>query len=528
MAYQALARKWRPRTFSQMVGQEHVVKALTHALERDRTHHAYLFTGTRGVGKTSLARILAKALNCENRQTFDPCCACSACTEIDEGRFMDLIEVDAASRTKVEDTRDLLENVQYLPNKGRYKIYLIDEVHMLTGHSFNALLKTLEEPPEHVKFLLATTDPQKIPVTVLSRCLQFNLKRMLPEQIAGQMAYVLEQENIAFETEALRALSIAADGSMRDGLSLLDQAIVHGAGDVRSEAVYAMLGAVPREPIFNLLRALADNDGPMALARVAALDEHALDFADVLQQLLLVLHHVALAQHWPDTARADEHAEVLQELARRLTPEDVQLYYQIGLLCRRDLPYAPDPRSGFEMALLRMLTFQPVAKATSRDAGMPVTPQAAVVAAAPAAVQCPQAPPSPLRPTDAQPQNWLQIIQTMGLAGMTHQLASNCLLHEVTEQACTLLLDAGHQHLRTGQVVNNLQKALQAYFGRPIKLVIQESAGGMQETPALHLARAKAERQRAAEQEIEEDGTVAAFKELLDAKVLHDFTQPLD
>ncbi len=359
MAYQALARKWRPRNFSEVVGQEHVVKALTHALEFDRLHHAYLFTGTRGVGKTTLARILAKAMNCEARQGYNPCGECLICREVDEGRFVDLIEVDAASRTKVEDTRDLLENVQYAPSQGRYKVYLIDEVHMLSGHSFNALLKTLEEPPPHVKFLLATTDPQKIPVTVLSRCLQFKLKRLSSEQIRAQMEAILQQEGVAFDQNAIRSLARAADGSMRDGLSLLDQAIVHGGGQLEDGLVSAMLGTVSRKPLFGLLDALANSDAPALLQAIEELAARAPNFADVLQQLLIVLHHAALAQWIPDAVRHDDDAERILEFSKRLNPEDLQLFYQIGLVGQRDLPLAPEPRGGFEMVMLRMLAFRP-------------------------------------------------------------------------------------------------------------------------------------------------------------------------
>ncbi|QSA98361.1 DNA polymerase III subunit gamma/tau [Methylococcus sp. EFPC2] len=380
MAYQALARKWRPRKFSEVVGQEHVVRALTHALEFDRMHHAYLFTGTRGVGKTTLARILAKAINCESRQGFDPCGECLICREVDEGRFVDLIEVDAASRTKVEDTRDLLENVQYAPAQGRFKIYLIDEVHMLSGHSFNALLKTLEEPPPHVKFLLATTDPQKIPVTVLSRCLQFNLKRLTPDQIRAQMETILRQEQIEYDQNAIRSLARAADGSMRDGLSLLDQAIVHGGGRLDDAQVGSMLGTVSRKPVFDLLTALSERDGGTLLARVAELSEHAPNYADVLQQFLIVLHHIALAQQVPETLRHDEDADRLSALASQLDPEDVQLFYQIGLIGQRDLPLAPEPRGGFEMVLLRMLAFRPTGPG-SED--RPVTPPSPVKATHP-------------------------------------------------------------------------------------------------------------------------------------------------
>ncbi|RLA22759.1 MAG: DNA polymerase III subunit gamma/tau, partial [Gammaproteobacteria bacterium] len=308
MSYQVLARKWRPHNFSEVVGQEHVVRALTNALEHDRLHHAYLFTGTRGVGKTTLARILSKALNCESRESFNPCGKCAACQAIDEGRFVDLIEVDAASRTKVEDTRDLLDNVQYAPSQGRFKVYLIDEVHMLSAHSFNALLKTLEEPPPHVKFLLATTDPQKIPVTVLSRCLQFNLKQLTPEQIRQQMTKILDDEKLQYEVPALKALAVAADGSMRDGLSLLDQAIVHGDGSVTEETVSAMLGHVAKLPLAELLTSLAENNGKTILAITEQLSSFSADFSYVLQQLLSMLHKLALAQVVPGSLSEDDES----------------------------------------------------------------------------------------------------------------------------------------------------------------------------------------------------------------------------
>jgi DNA polymerase-3 subunit gamma/tau len=369
MAYQALARKWRPRKFTEIVGQEHVVRALTHALEHERLHHAYLFTGTRGVGKTTIARILAKAINCESRQGFDPCGECLICREVDEGRFVDLIEVDAASRTKVEDTRELLDNVLYAPSQGRYKVYLIDEVHMLSGHSFNALLKTLEEPPPHIKFLLATTDPQKIPVTVLSRCLQFNLKRLTPDQIRNQMEAILAQEAIEYDTSAVKSLARAADGSMRDGLSLLDQAIVHGGGALQEVTVSAMLGTVARRPVFALLDAVAAHDAAGLLDLIEAMAEHAPNYGDVLQQILVILHHAALAQWVPDAVRRDDDPDSIVSLARRLGAEDLQLFYQIGLIGQRDLPLAPDPRSGFEMVMLRMLAFRPAGEGGAARGG---------------------------------------------------------------------------------------------------------------------------------------------------------------
>ena len=311
MNYQVLARKWRPHNFTEVVGQEHVVKSLINALQHNRLHHAYLFTGTRGVGKTTIARILAKAINCENLHDFNPCGVCSVCRDLDEGRFLDLIEVDAASRTKVEDTRDLLDNVQYAPNHGRYKVYLIDEVHMLSGHSFNALLKTLEEPPPHVKFLLATTDPHKIPVTVLSRCLQFNLKRLLPAQIFKQMAFILQQENIDFDAASLKLLSRAADGSMRDGLSLLDQAIVYGNGKVTAEDVRAMLGTVAEQPVDDLLIALARGDAAAILEKINEIASLTPDFSDVLQQILQILHRVALVQQLPTAIDHDLDTDMI-------------------------------------------------------------------------------------------------------------------------------------------------------------------------------------------------------------------------
>lgn len=360
MSYQVLARKWRPRLFREMVGQTHVLQALINALDHDRLHHAYLFTGTRGVGKTTIARILAKCLNCETGVSSEPCGVCSACKEIDEGRFVDLIEVDAASRTKVEDTRELLDNVQYAPSRGRYKVYLIDEVHMLSSHSFNALLKTLEEPPEHVKFLLATTDPQKLPVTVLSRCLQFSLKNMLPEKIVDHLKHVLGEEMIRFDEESLWLLGRAADGSMRDALSLTDQAIAFGNGALQIADVRSMLGTIDHGQVFGLLDALADHDAPGALAAVAQLAEQGADFAGVLAEVISTLQRVAIAQVLPaaaDNSQGDQ--ERILHLAGRLSGEDVQLFYQLGLHGRRDLPLAPDPRGGFEMALLRMLAFRP-------------------------------------------------------------------------------------------------------------------------------------------------------------------------
>jgi DNA polymerase-3 subunit gamma/tau len=360
MSYQVLARKWRPRSFREMVGQTHVLKALINALDSQRLHHAYLFTGTRGVGKTTIARIIAKCLNCETGISSTPCGECSVCREIDEGRFVDLIEVDAASRTKVEDTRELLENVQYAPSRGRYKVYLIDEVHMLSTHSFNALLKTLEEPPPHVKFLLATTDPQKLPVTILSRCLQFSLKNMPPERVVEHLTHVLTAESVPFEDDALWLLGRAADGSMRDAMSLTDQAIAFGEGKVLAADVRAMLGTLDHGQVYGVLHALLEGDARALLEAVRHLAEQGPDWNGVLSEMLNVLHRVAVAQALPeavDNGQGDR--DKVLALAQALPAEDVQFYYQMGLIGRRDLPLAPDPRSGFEMVLLRMLAFRP-------------------------------------------------------------------------------------------------------------------------------------------------------------------------
>jgi DNA polymerase-3 subunit gamma/tau len=360
MSYQVLARKWRPRSFREMVGQTHVLKALINALDSQRLHHAYLFTGTRGVGKTTIARIIAKCLNCETGITSSPCGECSVCREIDEGRFVDLIEIDAASRTKVEDTRELLDNVQYAPSRGRFKVYLIDEVHMLSSHSFNALLKTLEEPPPYVKFILATTDPQKLPATILSRCLQFSLKNMTPERVVEHLTHVLTAENVPFEDDALWLLGRAADGSMRDAMSLTDQAIAFGEGKVLATDVRAMLGTLDHGQVYDVLHSLIEGDAKALLEAVRHLAEQGPDWSGVLSEILNVLHRVAIAQALPegvDNGHGDR--DRVLALAQALPAEDVQFYYQMGLIGRRDLPLAPDPRGGFEMVLLRMLAFRP-------------------------------------------------------------------------------------------------------------------------------------------------------------------------
>ena len=564
MAYQALARKWRPRKFGEIVGQDHVVRALTHALEFDRLHHAYLFTGTRGVGKTTVARILAKAMNCESRTSAEPCGACLACRELDEGRFVDLVEVDAASRTKVEDTRELLDNVLYAPTQGRYKVYLIDEVHMLSAHSFNALLKTLEEPPPHVKFLLATTDPQKIPVTVLSRCLQFNLKRLTTDQIRGQMEAILHSEAVTFEANAVKSLARAADGSLRDGLSLMDQAIVHGGGSLGETTVAGMLGTVARQPIFAMLDALLAQDAPALLELIDAMDEHAPNYGDVLQQLLLILHHAVLGQWAPEALRRDEEADLILEISRRASPEDLQLFYQIGLIGQRDLPLAPDARVGFEMVLLRMLAFRPIESGTKPAAHPSSRPPVAahsnrppvnVFAQSRSSLEAPPPPAAPqgvrpesrpnerpvplvaavslplaLEPSALQsfsgPSDWPQLIRAMGLTAMTRELANNSLLVSLNDEECILNLDPKLHHLCTPRSEAGLEKALRDHFNRDLRLRILMEAPSS-ETPANRFQREREERQEAAQQAMEQDDGVLALKAAFDARIVPGTVKPV-
>ena len=534
MNYQVLARKWRPHNFTEVVGQEHVVKSLMNALQHNRLHHAYLFTGTRGVGKTTLARILAKAINCENLQNFNPCGVCRVCRDLDEGRFLDLIEVDAASRTKVEDTRDLLDNAQYAPNQGRYKVYLIDEVHMLSGHSFNALLKTLEEPPPHVKFLLATTDPHKIPVTVLSRCLQFNLKRLLPGQIFTQMNFILQQEQIESEPAALKSLSRAADGSMRDGLSLLDQAIVFGNGKVTAQDVNAMLGTVAQQPVEDILTALANGDAPAILDKISETADLTPDFSDVLQQILKVLHRIALVQQIPTAIDHDFDGEMIASLASLFTPEDVQLYYQIGLVGQKDLDLAPDPRSGFEMLMLRMLTFRPLAVQAA-----PIKPaqvrQIGIKSEAPSINRSPVTIQQPVHETEKNApelvvaksdNNWIDMIAAMRINGLTRELAHNCVLESIDDSVCTLILDPGHKQLRSTRTEDNLQKALQAYCGKPVKLVINTKTI-TSDTPAVQLIKEREDKQQAAVDAIHSDSNVQALKEHFDARIMPGTIEPV-
>jgi DNA polymerase-3 subunit gamma/tau len=559
MSYLALARKWRPRRFEDVRGQNHVVKALQHALERDRLHPAILLTGTRGVGKTTLARIIAKGLNCETGVTAQPCGVCSACKEINDGRFVDLLEIDAASNTGVDDVRQLIDNAQYSPARGRYKVYLVDEVHMLSKSAFNALLKTLEEPPPHVKFILATTDPQKLPITVLSRCLQFNLKRLPQNLIRDTLADILKEEAMEFELSAVGELARAADGSMRDGLSLLDQAIAFAGGlGLKREGVEEMLGTVGRRTLFEILGALGRGDAQALLDGIHKLDESAPDHAALLNDLAAALQRIAVLQLLPKAGDEDDDP-ALEPLAKSIPPEDVQVWYQIAVLGRRDLPWAPDPRLGFEMTLLRMLAFRPDTAAPGSSAppaaggrtqsappAAPAAGRAAAAAAPPAAVESmrtpvaapitlpPAAAAVPARPAAAAPRAvvsddpWTLRIEALGLDGMTRQLARHCAWMGETEGTVRLALETRTKHLLTEERRAAIQRALSAQAGAEISLSIE--VGG--ETTALSPAAAEEkrliERQRAAEASIEADPEVRAFKEAFGATVRPGSVQPVD
>jgi DNA polymerase-3 subunit gamma/tau len=522
-----------------MVGQEHVLRALTNALDSGRLHHAFLFTGTRGVGKTTLARILAKSLNCETGISSHPCGQCQTCQEIDEGRYVDLIEVDAASRTKVEDTRELLDNVQYAPTRGRYKVYLVDEVHMLSNHSFNALLKTLEEPPPHVKFLLATTDPQKLPVTILSRCLQFNLKRLHPDLITQYLTKLLQAENIQYEAAALKHLARAADGSMRDALSLMDQAIAFGGGQLNETDVKQMLGTIEQSHIYNILQQLATRDAAGLLSTIQELNTQSPDYVAVLAELLSALHYIAVLQQVPsayDEGMGDQ--QQLMELSQQLSPEDVQLFYQIGVLGRRDLPYAPDPASGVEMVLLRMLAFRPMesggtlqqAEPTKMPSAAPATAKAqqAISSPKPAVPVAQVTEPKPAVTTERKTvsTNWTDIVPQLGLSGILNQLAMNCAWHGKEGNVVTLTLEPSCENLLTQERVKRMQEALQTYFSEQVNLNIVVGQSEV-ETPAQREQREQQARQMAATQAIESDVNVQKILDTFGAKINPDSIQPV-
>jgi len=540
MSYQVLARKWRPRRFEDVVGQEHVLRALGNALDQDRLHHAYLFTGTRGTGKTTLARILAKCLNCEPGVGASPCGECSACRSIDEGRFVDLIEVDAASRAKVEETRDLMDNVQYTPTAGRFKVYLIDEVHMFSGHSFNALLKTLEEPPPHVKFLLATTEPKRIPVTILSRCIQFNLKHLAPAQIETQLQKILDTEGVAYEPAACRLLARAADGSLRDALSLLDQAIAFGSDNVAEATVREMLGTLDSGALLDLLDRLAEADAAGLLERAAALAEQQHDYAAALAEIAGYLYRIAVIQAIDVDPEDDLASERLRDLAARMDREDVQLYYQIALQGRRDLAMTPDPRSGFEMTLVRMLAFRPEPQVAARPGGSSGTtrpaaaarPSAGAVEHSQGAAGSRPAPPETANPAAGDvgrpaltADNWSEVLGALNISGLARQLAGHCVPKEYTGQRIELAIAPAHAPLVVDTQKQRLEEALCAYYGTELKLVISVEEHG-QESPADALLREADERQREAVQSVEQDPVVQAMLETFDAEIDHGSIRP--
>ncbi len=550
MSYLALARKWRPRIFADVMGQGHVVKALTHALDGDRLHPAILLTGTRGVGKTTLARIVAKGLNCETGVSASPCGICSACGEVDAGRFVDLLEIDAASHTGVENVRELIDNSQYAPARGRYKVYLIDEVHMLSRSAFNALLKTLEDPPPQLKFILATTDPQKLPVTVLSRCLQFNLRRLPLSVIRDQLARVLEQEGIDFEPAAVAEIARAADGSMRDGLSLLDQAIAFsGGGPLERSPIEDMLGTAGRQVLYSLLQAVAARDGAALVQGIAGLDARAPDHAALLNELAAILQRVAVLQVLAE-AQSDDDDEELLALVPALAAEDVQLYYQIAVHGRRDLPYAPDPRSGFEMTLLRMLAFRiddgapggrqrdmPVAatRAGSPDtrrpgAAAPSAVPAVLPTAAPAvtpvvtpAVSSPLSPPSPVPEVDPRDLPWAERIDTLGLGSQARQLARQCAWVGEQDDRIHLRLDAAVRFLIEDDNGETRRRAIEQAFsdqlGRPLRVHVEVAAAELAPTPAQLDQQRAQQQQQAREAAIRNDPAVLAFKDQFGAAI---------
>ena len=575
----ALARKYRPRTFAEVVGQEHVIRALAHALEQNRLHHAYLLTGTRGVGKTTIARIIAKSLNCETGITATPCGVCETCKAIDGGRYVDLLELDAASNTQVDNMRELLENALYAPTAGRFKVYIIDEVHMLSKSAFNAMLKTLEEPPAHVKFVLATTDPQKIPVTVLSRCLQFGLKQMTPQQIRGQLEKVLGLENVDAEGGALALIARAAHGSMRDSLSLLDQAIVHGAGKVEEAGVRDMLGIVDSSYLFTVLELLAQGDGAGLMNQADAMDARGLSFETALQDLASLLHRVAMAQVLPEAIPDDEpERERLFALAGALTPEDVQLHYQIALRGRADISLAPDEYAGFTMTLLRMLAFRPDS-GDSAPATAPATPQAAprparppmpaAVPARPSVAQstAPQPAPRPAPVAAAAPEpaprsvpsdparasstgtagsrsespaagsapdlehldrdSWPGVVNALKLGGMARMLAQHCALKSREGTRLQLAVPSEHKHLLDQGYRDKFTAVLQERFpGVRVEFVLGEADDG-DGTLAVRVAKDQEARQRGAVEAIDADPFVRDLVENFDARLVDGSVRPV-
>ena len=508
LAYQVLARKWRPKTFAEMVGQEATVRTLANALTQERLHHAYLFTGTRGVGKTTIARIIAKCLNCEQGITATPCGRCNICTSIDKGQFMDLIEVDAASRTKVEDTRELLDNVQYAPSQGRFKIYLIDEVHMLSGHSFNALLKTLEEPPEHVKFLLATTDPQKLPMTVLSRCLQFHLKGMTPETISKHLQHILADENIGFDEQALLELADAANGSMRDALSLLDQAIAYSDGTIDDNCIRELLGNTAAVDLYPFLDALINKNGSALIKHLDMLGLQGLSFSQVLTDFMCLLQRITRLQLAADIDMKNK--ETLKPYAEKISGKAIQSYYQIALIGKRDLAYAPTERSGFEMVLFRMLRLALNNNETVSAPEIKLKPIEPIVQKTKTEA------PEKQNPIAT---SWHDIVGALEVSGMTKVLAQNCALIEKTNTHIKLSIDTKHASLMNDRQKKQLHSALEDYLSVKINFSIDVS-NIEQDTPAITQQRDSDEKAQQTKNSLVNDPQVQS--------ILQDFGGSLD
>ena len=583
MGYQVLARKWRPSTFQEMVGQQHVLRALVNALDHDRLHHAYLFTGTRGVGKTTVARILAKCLNCDGGVTATPCGDCASCREIAEGRSVDLIEVDAASRTKVEDTRELLDNVQYAPTRSRFKIYLIDEVHMLSNHSFNALLKTLEEPPPHAKFLLATTDPQKLPATILSRCLQFNLKNMVPEQIVEHLAQILSEESVAFDDGALQLLARGAEGSMRDALSLTDQAIAFGSGKLIEADVRDMLGTVDRGRVLDVVEAVVSGDATKLLEGVASIAEHAPDYGATLDELIGVFHQLTTLQLVPDSVDGVwSEAERMRDFAEQMSLEDTQLCYQFAINGRRDLPIVPDPRAALEMTLFRMMAFRPAPIDVAGQGGLtsesgPASKQAQSNEAPPGKKSRPPVEPvaspqietepvvqvddmlvasadptdtpsiiEPLMESERNPkievsapamaggrgeedlptcENWPEFFESLGLVGVTQNIALHCELVAVAGRKLSFVLDENNASLFRERQVAALELAFEQVLEQSVEVEVVPGRVGSKTPQELRMRRLE-ERQRAAEEALQHDQLLAQFLGEYDATVVEGSIRP--
>jgi DNA polymerase III subunit gamma/tau len=528
MGYQVLARKWRPQCFDQLVGQTHVVKALVNSLNKNRLHHAYLFTGTRGVGKTTIARLLAKALNCEQGISATPCLQCTSCRAIEQNRFVDLLEIDGASRTRVEDTREILENVQYTPTQGRFKIYLIDEVHMLSNHSFNALLKTLEEPPEHIKFILATTDPQKLPITVLSRCLQFSLKNLYAEQIETHLAHILSEEQINSEQPALQLIAKSADGSMRDGLSLLDQAIAYCDDSLKESGVRDMLGFTMHDFAIELLHALIAQDADKILAINQELLISGANHYHILDELLSYLHRLSVLQHLGTKPLDDESK--LTEIAKQLSKEDTQLFYQIGIMGRGDISLAPTPAIGFDMVLLRMLAFQPVT-----DAAKPLTLDDTPPALTNQSTKAMPTEISPKAPSDTKPsalgkktnvesgeeKNWTKILNQLKLNGIAQSVAQHAVLKEKTNNLMIFTIEQGHQSMLTPSVITRIESALSEYYQQKTKVSF-ESAASHIESPARMKQGLDKKRHTDAHQSIENDKVAQEITLRFDGKLVNE------